>query len=616
MSLKRAALAFLLALCLLGLERYVSHRTTNQYLRKMEGVNETLSILLSLHGIFDAVQQADGAQRLYLMKSDPGEIEKFEQAKAELARHLAAVRKLDHQDAYMIERVAEAETYANEKMALVGQIISRQQRGDTAAVEQLQKDPRGRLAVLRRIIIELQRHENQELSVAQAQMTSARRQGMIASYAITLFEVGLLTFAFLAIARYANASRKVQESLLKTTAVQQAIFDAADYSIISCSPDGTIQTFNHAAERWLGYEARELIGRLTPQVFHDPHEIALRAAQLARELGRQVKADFDAFVAKARLGLPDEREWTYVRKDGSRFPVLLSVTAIRDAQGRITGFLGIASDLSERHRFAQELKAAKEAAETSSRTKSAFLANMSHELRTPLNAIIGYSEMLKEEAEAKSEAQVAQDAERIRAAGQQLLALISDVLDLSKVEAGKMSLFVETFSAAQLVRDVASTVRPLVEKNHNRFEVICPDDLGDMHADAAKLRQVLYNLLTNAGKFTEAGVVGFEASREHPERKNGNGNGAASGDIICFTIRDTGIGMTRQQMQNLFEPFTQAEPATSSRFGGTGLGLAISRQFCRMMDGDITAHSTPGSGSTFVVRIPAMTAQAQAAETQ
>jgi signal transduction histidine kinase len=229
--------------------------------------------------------------------------------------------------------------------------------------------------------------------------------------------------------------------------------------------------------------------------------------------------------------------------------------------------------------------------EVVSRHKSEFLANMSHELRTPLNAIIGYSEMLQEEAEDLGEEAFLPDLQKINAAGKHLLGLIDDILDLSKIEAGKMDLFLETFSVPDLVGDVAAIVRPLVEKNANTLVVECPDDLGTMHADLTKVRQALFNLLSNASKFTERGTITLTVERE-PD------------DWLTFAVADTGIGMTDQQIGRLFEAFSQAEASTRSQYGGTGLGLAISRQFCRLMGGDITVESTYGEGATFTVRLP------------
>jgi signal transduction histidine kinase len=234
-----------------------------------------------------------------------------------------------------------------------------------------------------------------------------------------------------------------------------------------------------------------------------------------------------------------------------------------------------------------------------SRHKSDFLANMSHELRTPLNAIIGYSEMLQEEVDDRGEEALVPDLRKINAAGKHLLSLINDVLDLSKIEAGKMDLFLETFAVEDVVGDVVAIVQPLMEKNGNVLKTECGADLGGMRADQTKVRQALFNLLSNAAKFTECGTITLSVRREP----------ASSGLETCptwltFAVSDTGIGMTDEQMGRLFEAFSQAETSTRSRYGGTGLGLAISRHFCRLMGGDITVESDPGRGSTFTVRLP------------
>ena len=227
-----------------------------------------------------------------------------------------------------------------------------------------------------------------------------------------------------------------------------------------------------------------------------------------------------------------------------------------------------------------------------SQHKSQFLANMSHELRTPLNAIIGVSEMLREDAE-----ELKQDLEpidRVLGAGRHLLALINDILDLSKIEAGRMDLHLETFPLVPLIEDVAKTIEPMATKNGNRLVIDCPADLGTMHADQTRFRQSLLNLASNANKFTEKGTVTIAA---HQGQENNR-------DWITLAVTDTGIGMTAEQMGKLFQEFSQASSATASKYGGTGLGLAISRRFCQMMGGDITVESQPGRGSTFTIRLP------------
>src|SRR4028118_1148869 len=259
-------------------------------------------------------------------------------------------------------------------------------------------------------------------------------------------------------------------------------------------------------------------------------------------------------------------------------------------------------DVTERRRAEEQVAKAKEAAETANKTKSLFLANMSHELRTPLNAILGYSEMLQEEAaDRQLEDEFGSDLRKINGAGKHLLALINDILDLSKIEAGKMELFIENFEISELITEIASTIRPLVEKNANTLHIECSPDLGLMQADQIKVRQGLFNLLSNAVKFTHEGDVTLKATRE---RMNGS-------EWIVFRVTDTGIGLSAEQIVKLFQDFTQADASTTRKFGGTGLGLALTRRFCQMMGGDVTVHSVLNEGSVFTIKMPAVVQQAR-----
>jgi signal transduction histidine kinase/DNA-binding response OmpR family regulator/putative methionine-R-sulfoxide reductase with GAF domain len=257
-------------------------------------------------------------------------------------------------------------------------------------------------------------------------------------------------------------------------------------------------------------------------------------------------------------------------------------------------------------RLFRELEDKGQQLETASRYKSEFLANMSHELRTPLNAIIGYSEMLQEEAEDLGQEDFTPDLQKINAAGKHLLALINDILDLSKIEAGRMDLYLETFDLTTMLRDVETTVQPLVEKNTNTLVVQCADDLGRMRADLTKVRQALFNLLSNASKFTTHGTISLAVAREAISAFSPPGlGGTEGGDWVTFRVSDTGIGMTPEQMAKLFQPFMQADASTTRQYGGTGLGLTITKRFCQMMGGDIAVDSEVGKGSTFSIRLPA-----------
>lgn len=252
------------------------------------------------------------------------------------------------------------------------------------------------------------------------------------------------------------------------------------------------------------------------------------------------------------------------------------------------------SSNEELQKAAMEAREARKEAEGANLAKSEFLANMSHELRTPLNAIIGYSEMLLEDAGEQNLREYLTDLQKIRNAGKHLLQLINDVLDLSKIEAGRMDVYLETFDVYSLVQDVESIAQPLRAKNENRLEINCPEDIGRMRSDLTKLRQSLINLLSNACKFTQSGHVRLDVSAIEMDSRQ----------FIAFQVTDTGIGITPEQMSKLFQAFTQAESSTTRKYGGTGLGLAISKRFSQMLGGDITVSSQYGQGSCFTIRLP------------
>jgi signal transduction histidine kinase/DNA-binding response OmpR family regulator len=267
--------------------------------------------------------------------------------------------------------------------------------------------------------------------------------------------------------------------------------------------------------------------------------------------------------------------------------VWLHVTKSKTPDG---GTVAVYSDISDLIEKQAELEVAREGAETANEAKSRFLASMSHELRTPLNAIIGYSEMLIDDCQDAGDTSSIDDLERIKNSGHHLLALINDILDLSKIEAGKMEVYIERFDIAPLIEDVAATIKPIISKNANTLLTRIDTPLIEMETDKTKLRQNLFNLLSNAAKFTKSGQIELIVED--------------SNDIIKFTIRDDGIGMTQEQKEHLFEPFTQADSSTTRNYGGTGLGLAIVKQFTEMVGGSVDVETEPGKGSSFTLNFP------------
>ncbi len=329
------------------------------------------------------------------------------------------------------------------------------------------------------------------------------------------------------------------------------------------------------------------------------------------------------------------------RHDGEWRWMLARGAPVLDDDGRLDGWVGAHTDITHRKRAEAELEAARDTAEAANRAKSQFIANMSHELRTPLSAVIGYSEMLEEEVEELGQVQLLGDLKKINSNARHLLSLISDVLDISKIEANRMTVFAETVDVAELVTGVASTVESLVARKGNRLVVEADGALGAMHTDTVKIRQCMFNLLGNAAKFTEGGRIILAVRREHAagtgQADTGQagigqagigqagigqagigqadagaaGGGEAGGearedrDWLCFAVRDSGIGMTGEQVGRLFERFSQADESTTRQYGGTGLGLAITQGFARLLGGDVAVTSEPGRGSTFTLRVPA-----------
>jgi signal transduction histidine kinase/CheY-like chemotaxis protein len=275
--------------------------------------------------------------------------------------------------------------------------------------------------------------------------------------------------------------------------------------------------------------------------------------------------------------------------------MLLNARRLRQASHRELLVLAM-EDVTQRRRAEAEVAKAKEAAENANRTKSLFLANMSHELRTPLNAILGFSEMLQEEAIERNLEDFAADLQKISTAGKHLLLLINDILDLSKIEAGKMELHLEDFDICLLIGEVESTIAKQVVKNDNTLEIVCASDVGFMRSDLSKVRQGLFNLVSNAAKFTQGGKIHVAVERQMMD----------GSEWIIFRVSDTGIGLSAAQIVRLFRPFTQADASTTRKFGGTGLGLALTRRFCQMMGGDVTVHSVPNEGSVFTIKLPAV----------
>ncbi|MBU2286971.1 MAG: PAS domain S-box protein, partial [Gammaproteobacteria bacterium] len=395
---------------------------------------------------------------------------------------------------------------------------------------------------------------------------------------------------------------RAELDLRQTMALLHAVLDAAtQVSIIAVKPDGVISVFNAGAERLLGYRRDEVVDRSISLAFHDRDELAERAAALSAESGTPVHP---ATVLVHPSVLDQPQEWTYLRKDGASFPVSLSVTAMKDADGEHFGYLGIAHDISSRKQYEQSLRDATREAEQANRAKSQFLANMSHEIRTPMNAVIGLSYLLERTALDVEQSSLLA---KIKLASKSLLGIINDVLDLSKVEAAEMRIERAPFSLQLLLSEVSSLMTFNAESKGIEFTVLSDVDIPPtLEGDPVRIQQVLTNLLTNAIKFTERGSVRLSVQVKRR---------AADSIGLRFEAKDTGIGMDEETLARVFTPFVQADSSTTRRFGGTGLGLSIVKQLVALMGGEVGVSSEPGKGSLFWVELDLPVSGAQARPT-
>lgn len=386
-----------------------------------------------------------------------------------------------------------------------------------------------------------------------------------------------------------TAQKKVEMRLQGTLDIQKALSENTAFALIQGDPDGNITFINPAAAQLLGYAPEELIGKHTPALFHDPAEVAARAREFSRELGRPVAIGFETFVIKSILGLPNEHEWTYIRKNGERVPVLLGVTAIRDSEGAITGFLGTAADITKRRRLEDDLRRAIEVVEAANRAKSEFLATMSHEIRTPLNGVLGVAQLMMDTPLSPEQCEYVRV---MTQSGGVLLSIISDILDYSKIEAGKMEAECAAFDLAQAAGEVVNILSLRAQENGLFLKLeISPSEGYAAVGDPGRVRQILMNLVGNALKFTERGGVDVRVRMQDGSWR--------------VEVQDTGAGIPEESQAKIFGKFSQADASTTRKFGGTGLGLAISKGLAEMMGGSLGFSSRPGKGSLFWLILPA-----------
>ncbi len=404
--------------------------------------------------------------------------------------------------------------------------------------------------------------------------------------------------------RYSAEARR-RRALLKTGALQSAILNSENFSSIATDEQGVVQIFNVGAERMLGYAAADVVNLLTPADFSDPGEVIRRARDLSLEAGVLISPGFEALVFKASRGIEDIYDLTYVCKDGSRRPAVVSVTALRDAQNAIIGYLLIGTDNTarkkieaERERLDQvlrdtnlELHAAKIAAERANQAKSDFLSSMSHELRSPLNAILGFAQLVETGSPPLTPPQKS-SIDQILQAGWYLLELINEVLDLSLIESGKLSLSLEPISLTEVLGNCQAMIEPQARQGGITVAFDASDELTYVRADRTRVKQILLNLLSNAIKYNRVGGSVAVSCRRAPGRR------------VRVSLQDTGEGLAADKLAHLFEPFNRLGQEAGAE-QGTGIGLVVCKQLVTLMGGEIGVESTVGVGSVFWIELPA-----------
>ncbi|MDZ4283564.1 MAG: ATP-binding protein [Hydrogenophaga sp.] len=403
----------------------------------------------------------------------------------------------------------------------------------------------------------------------------------------------------------ATGTREIYEAgrrsaLLKAGALQTAILNSANFSIIATDEKGVIQIFNVGAEHMLGYRSDEVINQVSPSDLHDPMEVTARAVALSTELATPIAPGFEALAFKASRGIEDIYELTYIRKDGSRFPAIVSITALRDDHETLIGYLLIGTDNSARKLVEQQLNEAVAAAEKANLAKSDFLSSMSHELRTPLNAILGFAQLVESGTPAPTPTQK-RSVDQILKAGWYLLELINEILDLALIESGKLSLSVEPVSLTEVLTECRAMVESQAAQRGIGMAFPRMPAQGYVNADRTRLKQVLINLLFNAIKYNQPnGRVSVECTEQ-------------TAGTLRISVRDTGAGLTPEQVSQLFQPFNRLGQE-SGHEEGTGIGLVVTQRLVHLMGGEIGADSTQGVGSVFWVEMALASAPGLALE--
>jgi len=540
-------------------------------------VEHALSSQAQVERLFAAISNTVASQRSYLATGKADLVPPYLATVAVVDGELIALAAHTSDNARQQERLAAIRVAVTNLWGVLTREVKRRERFDVRASETL-------VATVRGIAADMRAEEGRIVIERRGAAALRRSEALIAITAATGTALLLVLLTYLLLRRDVSLRRSASADRTRAARYNQIVLDSTGEGIFGVDRDGAFTFLNATACRTLGLNGEEARGRSMHTLIHSQ-----------KNDGTMLTVADDRILSAAIRGRASARVdgEVFMRTDGSLFAVEYSASPLLDDAGE-GGAVVAFSDITARKEIEQMLLAAKADAELANVAKSHFLANMSHELRTPLNAVILYSELLQEEAEDTGQTNLVADLLKIRSAGRHLLALVNGVLDLSKIEAGKMELHLERFDVAGIANEVVQAVMPAARKRGTKVTLRCEPDIGSMSGDVTKVRQILLNLLANACKFTDKGLVTLTISRVLTgERAE-----------LMFALRDSGIGMTAEQVARLFQPFMQADASTTRRFGGTGLGLAISKRFAELMGGRIGVESVVGEGSTFTLWLP------------
>jgi|GEM_PF-469503 len=569
----------LVSFLILLVAAFIAYQSILRLYKASEWVSHSREVLASAESLRESIAKAESNVRGWLLTDEHEYLDSYHSDTEAIARGRSELSRLTIDNPQQQVRIEQLELEIDDQLKLMSILVDLPQalRKESFSRDRLLTRATDQMRLIRHSIGTIRRAEYDLLDDRRKTANSAFQIAAATSLLTTGIAVGLLLTSFFLNRRAARMA--VETSRLAR--YNQRLLDSTAEGIYGLNANGICTFMNHSGALVLGGRPVDFQGKNMHDLVHHSHV----------DESNYPLNDCPIFMSIQKsegCRMPNEVFW---RLDGKPVPVEYSSFPL--FHGNVTeGAVVTFSDITQRKRAADDLLNAKDAAEQANEAKSQFLANMSHELRTPLNAVIMYSELLEDECKDRKIDDFIPDLIRIRRAGKHLLELVNSLLDLSKIEAGKMEIFLESFDVAELVHDVASTVEPLVEKHSNELAVETSSDLTTMHGDVTKIRQVLFNLLSNACKFTENGKVRMSVSRDNAKNQ------------VIFEVSDTGIGMSGEQIDRLFKPFMQADSSTTRKFGGTGLGLAIIKRFTDLMGGTVDVRSSEGKGTTFTVALP------------